>query len=57
MAEPLDLLPPLSRAESQAIKRRRRGRNWLMFAALVALVGLFYAITLVKISQGTLQIG
>lgn len=55
MADAPDMLPPLSRAESQAIARRRRGRNWLMFAALIALVGLFYAITLVKISQGTLK--
>lgn len=49
------MLPPLSRAESRDVARRRRGRNWLMFATLIALVGLFYAITLVKISQGTMK--
>ncbi len=52
--EPLELLTPLSRSESAKVARRRRGRNWALLAALVALVGLFYAITLVKISQGTL---
>ncbi|MCX7384055.1 MAG: hypothetical protein NT133_22145 [Alphaproteobacteria bacterium] len=55
MVDAPDMLPPLSRAESQAIGRRRRGRNWLMLAALIALVGLFFAITMVKISQGTLK--
>ena len=52
--EPLELLSPLSRADSAKVARRRRGRNWAMFAALIALCGLFYAITLVKIGQGTM---
>ncbi len=53
--EPLELLSPLSRADSAKVALRRRGRNWALLAALVALVGLFYAITLVKISLGTLK--
>jgi hypothetical protein len=53
----MELLTPLSRAESAAVARRRRGRNIAMLAVLIALVGLFYAITLVKISQGTLTFG
>ena len=50
-----ELLTPLSREDSARVARRRRGRNWAMLAALVGLCGLFYAITLVKIGQGTLR--
>jgi hypothetical protein len=52
--ERLDLLTPLSRRESDALGRRRRGRNWMMLGVLVALVALFYAITLVKLGHGTM---
>ena len=45
-----DTLPPLSRAEMEALSRRRRGRNLAMLVALLALVGLFYLITIVKMS-------
>jgi hypothetical protein len=48
-------LPPLSREDAEALARRRRGRNWLLFAVLVGLCGLFYAITMVKIGNGTLK--
>jgi hypothetical protein len=41
----------LSRAESEAVNRRRRGRNWAIFVALALLCLLFYAITLVKLSK------
>ncbi len=41
-------LPSLSRAESDLIAKRRRGRNLAMLVALLALAGLFYAITFVK---------
>ncbi len=44
----MDELPPLSRAESAVVQRRQRARNWLLLVALVALVALFYAITLVR---------
>jgi hypothetical protein len=37
------------------VASRRRGRNWALLAVLFALCGLFYAITLVKIGQGTLK--
>ena len=33
------------------LARRRRGRNWAMLIALVALCVLFYAITLVKMAH------
>ncbi len=39
----------LSRAQSSEISRRRRGRNWAMLVVLVALAGLFYAISIVKL--------
>jgi len=32
--------------------RRRRGRNWALFLALLALVGLIYGVTIVKIKAG-----
>jgi len=38
----------LTVAESDLVARRRRGRNWAMFAVLVALAALFYAIAIVK---------
>lgn len=53
--EPLELLAPMSRADSARVASRRRGRNWALLAVLFALCGLFYAITLVKIGQGTLK--
>ncbi len=44
-------LPHLSRAESAAIGRRRRGRNLAMLVVLVAVVVLFYAMAWVKMAQ------
>jgi hypothetical protein len=38
-------------AESDAINRRRRLRNWAIFAALILLMLLFYAITIVKLTK------
>jgi hypothetical protein len=46
--------PPPQPTDAEDFKRRRRGRNWAVLLALFAIGGLFYAITLVKISQGTL---
>ena len=43
--------PPLSRAESAELVRRRRGRNIAMLVALCALCALFYVITLVKLGH------
>jgi hypothetical protein len=43
--------PPLSPAEADALRRRRRGRNIAMLVALLAFVALFYVITLVKLGQ------
>jgi hypothetical protein len=42
---------PLSRTESAALARHRRGRNLAMLLALLALCGLFYLITLVKLAH------
>lgn len=41
-------LPPLTRQESQEFVRRRRGRNWAVLLALLALSLLFYAIFMAK---------
>lgn len=41
---------PLSRAESQLVARRRRGRNWAVLIVLLALIALFFAITIAKLS-------
>ena len=40
---------PLSRADSDALARRR-GRNWALMLTLLAIVGLFYAISMVKLA-------
>ena len=44
-------LSPLSRRESAAIARRRRGRNIAMLVVLLAVAGLFYAIAMVKLAR------
>jgi hypothetical protein len=41
----------LTREASERLARRRRGRNWAMLVALVALCVLFYAITVVKMAH------
>ena len=52
MADPRPRRPAtLTRGESAAIGRRRRGRNIAMLLALLAVGGLFYLITLVKLSH------
>jgi hypothetical protein len=40
----------LSRADSAALARRRRGRNWALLLVLLAICGLFYAISIVKLA-------
>jgi hypothetical protein len=37
--------------EADALRRRRRGRNWAIMLALFALAALFYAITIVKMTK------
>ncbi len=49
----VDHLPSLTRAESIALGKRRRGRNIALLVALVAVAALFYAIAIVKLG-GTL---
>ena len=41
----------LTQAESDAVARRRRGRNWAMLAVLVLLCVIFYAMTWVKMTK------
>jgi len=45
------LRPNLSRAEPDAIARKRRTRNIALAIALFALVALFYAISVVKLGH------
>ena len=45
------LLTSLSRAESDALARHRRGRNLAMLLVLLGLCGLLYLITLVKLAH------
>ncbi len=52
----MDPLDHLSRSDSVALAKRRRARNRVMFAVLLALAGLFYAIAVVKLGNGTLRI-
>ncbi|HWL80242.1 MAG TPA: hypothetical protein VNR89_04770 [Roseomonas sp.] len=40
----------MSDAEKQAFIRRRRGRNWAVLIALLALVGLFYFVAMARMS-------
>jgi hypothetical protein len=40
----------LSREESDALARRRRGRNIAMLVVLLAVAALFYAIAVVKLA-------
>jgi hypothetical protein len=46
-----DLPRRLTLDESAAIARKRRGRNIAMLVVLVAIVVLFYAISMVKIAK------
>ncbi len=43
-------LPHLTLAESQALAKKRRGRNIAMLIALVSLCVLFYALAVVKLA-------
>ncbi|WP_160000320.1 hypothetical protein [Roseomonas sp. 18066] len=36
--------------EKKAFARRRRGRNWAVMLALLALVGLFYFVAMARMS-------
>lgn len=41
--------PGKPRAADQELARRRKARNWAMLIVLLALVALFYAITIAKL--------
>lgn len=43
------MIDKLSREDSEALARRRRGRNIAMLIVLLAISALFYLITLVKL--------
>lgn len=42
----------LTRAESEIVRRRQRGRNLAMLLILIALAVLFYAIAMVRFKTG-----
>jgi hypothetical protein len=42
---------PLTRAQSDALARTRRGRNWALLAALALFSLLFYALAFVKLGH------
>jgi hypothetical protein len=44
--------PPLSPADAAELKRRQRGRNIALLIVLVAVIVLFYAISIVKLGHG-----
>ena len=52
MADPHPAAPPGAPETAGAFVRRKRGRNIAMLVVLLALVALFYAITVVKMSHG-----
>ena len=41
--------PPLSPAQAAELRRRQRGKNVALLVVLVAVVALFYAISIVKL--------
>jgi hypothetical protein len=43
-------LPHLTREDSEAMGKRRRGRNLAMLVGLLLLAALFYAIAMVKLA-------
>ena len=51
MAPDLPPLAPLSREESDALNRRRRGRNIALLVVLLGVAALFYAIAMVKLGH------
>jgi hypothetical protein len=44
-----DFPPPLSPAEAAELRRRQKGRNIALLIALLAVIALFYAISIVKL--------
>lgn len=44
-------LPPLTRAQSEELRRHRRGRNWAVLLALLVLALLFFGMTIVKMGH------
>jgi hypothetical protein len=46
-----ELPPVLTPQESAVIARKRRGRNIAMLVALIAIVVLFYAISIAKLAN------
>ncbi len=49
-----DAPPPLSRAESESLIRRRRPRNIAVLLLLLGVAALFFAIAIVKLTPGHL---
>jgi hypothetical protein len=47
-----ELLTPLSVAESRAVAKRRRVRNWALLLVLLGVFALFYAISVARLLRG-----
>jgi len=47
----VDLPTHLTREQTAAVTRTRRGRNWAMLVVLVLVIVLFYALAFVKLGH------
>lgn len=45
--------PPLTPEEAAALRQRQKSKNWALLLALLALAGLFYAISFVRLEATT----
>jgi hypothetical protein len=48
-----DFPPPLTPEQAVELRRRQKGRNVALLVVLLAVVALFYAISIVKLAGGS----